>query len=92
MDTKELFEGAATTARNHARRIPRDEIDAERDADHAQAKARGDRLRDIADWIAAESCMQNGRPLRADVFNAAVKVLAHALYGNVAVDMPARRV
>lgn len=95
MDTKELFESVAQTARMQARRIPRDyvaaSVDAERDADHVEARRRGQRLADIADHIAANACLLNGRPTREDIKAAAIEVLAGWLYQGVAVDMPRLR-
>lgn len=94
-DAKELFDQTAQTARDHARRGLPDYVvamvDAETKADHEQAKARGERLHRLADWITAEAFMLRHPPLQRDVYNAALKVLADSLYGNVAIDMPARR-
>lgn len=94
-EAERLFKDAADISRALARHY-RDPvaatIDRDAAADHEQAKKRGERLDLLADWIAAESCLMNGRPTRADVYNAALKVLADSLYGNQAIDMPKRRV
>lgn len=95
MDTKELFESVATTARLQARRVPRDYVaamvDADAAVDHEAAKQRGHRINDMADHIASNACLMNGRPTREQIKAAAIEVLAASLYGNVAIDMPRLR-
>jgi len=58
-------------------------------ADHAQAKTRGERVRDLADAIAVEL---HGRGMlhasRRDTRAAIFHILADDLYGNAAIDIP----
>jgi hypothetical protein len=66
-------------------------LDDERQADHAQAARRGERLARIADAVASNLHARGILTCTDDLRGALFHALADELYGNAAIDVPTLR-